>query len=186
MGWPQSLWRHVFLESGLLCCRKYKVTATSTNSSFISKHTSTNPNTIKLLVPCLETKENKLTPECTVYAKLQIGLLNAQRTFYVVPCWRVKWLHFISKYLDEVSHTSKYRISNLSLDRPARNLFAQLLATELFLGKAALAGLLYLDSACCLAWLLVLEICTNRVHSVAKYTYAFQVSGEQTGQSVAR
>jgi hypothetical protein len=55
------------VETGQLCCRKYKVTATSTNSSFISQHTSAIPNTIKLLFPYLETKENELTAECSVY-----------------------------------------------------------------------------------------------------------------------
>jgi hypothetical protein len=66
-----------------------------------------------------------------------------------------------------------YRESNLSIDQPARNLFARagpLLATKHSLSHLTLAAMLpYLNSAACLAWLVVLEICTNTVRSVVKY-----------------
>jgi hypothetical protein len=51
----------------------------------MSQHTSANSNTIKLLVPHLETKENELTAEGMVYVKLQIEQLNVRRAFYVEP-----------------------------------------------------------------------------------------------------
>jgi hypothetical protein len=45
-----TMMSHFSIETGLLCCRKYKVTATSTNISFVSQQASAKPNTIKLLV----------------------------------------------------------------------------------------------------------------------------------------
>jgi hypothetical protein len=56
----------------LLSCRKYEVTDMWTKRSFISQHTSANPNTVELFVPYLETKENELTAEPMVYVRLQI------------------------------------------------------------------------------------------------------------------
>jgi hypothetical protein len=55
------------------------------NKEFISKHTSANPNTVKLFVPYLETRENELTAEGMAYIKPQIEQLNAQHTFCVEP-----------------------------------------------------------------------------------------------------
>jgi hypothetical protein len=49
---------HISIQSALLSCRKYKVTAKSTKSTFISQHASANPTTNKLLISYLETKEN--------------------------------------------------------------------------------------------------------------------------------
>jgi hypothetical protein len=65
----------------VLCCRKYKITATSTKGSFDSQHASANPNKNKLFVPYLQTKENVRT----AYVKQQKEQLNAQHALYGKP-----------------------------------------------------------------------------------------------------
>jgi hypothetical protein len=55
------------------------------NKEFISQQTSVNPNTIKLFIPYLETKEKELTAKRKVYVKPQREQLNARHTLYIEP-----------------------------------------------------------------------------------------------------
>jgi hypothetical protein len=68
-----SMTMRISIYSCLLCCRKYKITATSTKRSIISQHASAYPNKIKLVLPYLE----------TLSVQLVYGLAMAIRTLHI-------------------------------------------------------------------------------------------------------